>query len=82
VLGRKGRQFDLILLDPPYGRGLIKQALESIAKNNLLAPQGLVVAEYGTKEEIPSQLLNLVETRRETYGSTCLGFYQAKEDAP
>ena len=41
----KGRQFDYIFMDPPYGKSLEKQTLEIIAETNLLEDEGVVIIE-------------------------------------
>lgn len=41
----KGEPFDLIFMDPPYGRGLERQVLEYLAHSSLLAEEGTVVVE-------------------------------------
>ena len=41
----KGEPFDLIFMDPPYGRGLERQVLEYMAHSSLLAEEGTVVVE-------------------------------------
>lgn len=41
----KGAPFDLIFMDPPYGRGLERQVLEYLAHSSLLAEEGMVVVE-------------------------------------
>ena len=41
----KGEPFDLIFMDPPYGRGLERQVLEYLAHSSLLAEDGTVVVE-------------------------------------
>jgi 16S rRNA (guanine(966)-N(2))-methyltransferase RsmD len=67
--------FDLIFLDPPYGRGLAACALELIDQQGLLAQNGIVCAECGRKEDIPQQsgALSLVDSRR--YGLTAVHFF-------
>lgn len=39
------RQFDLVLLDPPYGHGLASAALAALAAAGCLAPDALAVIE-------------------------------------
>jgi 16S rRNA (guanine966-N2)-methyltransferase len=67
--------FDVVFLDPPYGRGLVAEALSLIAKADLLAPGGMVCAETSALEEVPESVggLELLESRR--YGSTAVHFY-------
>jgi 16S rRNA (guanine966-N2)-methyltransferase len=45
-----GREFDLVLLDPPYGQGLVGTTLGLVRQHGLLAPGGTVVVEHGRDE--------------------------------
>ncbi len=80
VLQRQQRRFDIVFLDPPYYRSLAAATLADIAAGELILPGGLVIAEIGRKEDIPGDPLNLVLTRKETYGDTCLTFFRPRED--
>ncbi|MCK7461193.1 MAG: RsmD family RNA methyltransferase [Sphingobacterium sp.] len=40
----KNQQFDLIFLDPPYASALIEPALAKIKANDLLKPDGVIIA--------------------------------------
>ncbi len=44
--------FDLILLDPPYHHNLANQALETIAKRQLLKDEGMILIETAKDETI------------------------------
>lgn len=45
-----GGPFDLVFLDPPYGKGLVRPALESLGKGAWLAAAALCVIEMGADE--------------------------------
>lgn len=79
-LKRAGRQFDIIFLDPPYGRGLVEKTLEALADGALLRKSGVVVAEYGAKEEFNLSTSNFELMRQVKYGDTVLGFFTLRED--
>lgn len=73
--GTMGR-FDLVFLDPPYGKGLGEQALASLAAGNWLAPDATLVLE-----ESAAATLNLppgfaLVDRRE-YGAAAVHFLKA-----
>ncbi|MDR7567126.1 MAG: 16S rRNA (guanine(966)-N(2))-methyltransferase RsmD [Armatimonadota bacterium] len=69
ILGQKGRRFDLVFLDPPYGLGLVGRTLETLVASGLLAPGTAVVAESWVREEVPVPAgYELVRDRR--YGDT------------
>lgn len=44
--------FDLVFLDPPYGKGLGERALASLAAGNWLAPGATIVLEEGADIEL------------------------------
>lgn len=46
------RAFDLVLLDPPYGRGLADAALASALARGWVAPHALVACETGPGETL------------------------------
>ena len=71
--------FDIIYVAPPQYQGLWADALSEIDGLDVLAPDGLVIAQIHPKEfrELPLKRLRLVDTRK--YGSTILCFYRAGE---
>ncbi len=74
-LGRQGRRFDLIFVDPPYERDLVGPTLERIAEQELLAPAGRIVVEHHPKEPIQAPPgLVLTDTRK--YGQTRISFLE------
>jgi len=76
-LGNRGRQFDLIFVDPPYGQGLIPPVLEGIAGQDLLAPGGWIMAEHHKKDPVPSALAGGLERFRELlFGETQISLYR------
>lgn len=74
ILASRGETFDLIFIDPPYARGLIKPTLKDLSQNSLVSPQGLVIAEHSLKEDvsipIPWELID-----RRQYGTTSISFW-------
>jgi 16S rRNA (guanine966-N2)-methyltransferase len=74
ILAEKGLAFNLILIDPPYGKDLVRKTLEEIARGCILAPAGVIVAEHSSRDEIiPPASLALSQQRR--YGDTTVSFY-------
>ena len=67
--------FDLIFIDPPYGRRMIEPTLAHIADNRLASPEALVVVEHDPSETVapPSGDFACVDQRR--YGLTQLSFF-------
>jgi len=72
-----GAAFDLVFLDPPYGKGLEEQALSAAAEAGWLAPGALIVSENSAPgTALPG--FDLLETRR--YGDTHITFRRFPAD--
>lgn len=69
VLVKKGTKFDLIFLDPPYGKISITELLEIIVEKKLLNNGGLIMCEYGEGMDVQVDAAKLKEIRREVYGT-------------
>jgi 16S rRNA (guanine966-N2)-methyltransferase len=74
-LGREGRRFDLVLLDPPYSEGHAERALRALVEAGILAEGALVVVERARRHPVPDVAgLLLVDERQ--YGDTVISRYQ------
>jgi len=77
---RKAPPFDLVLLDPPYGRVWARKTLNALGRYAILSPSGVVVVEHAKQDPLPSQIdeeaNRLVSQRQEQYGDTALTIYQ------
>ncbi|MBU1419301.1 MAG: 16S rRNA (guanine(966)-N(2))-methyltransferase RsmD [Proteobacteria bacterium] len=71
--------FDLIFLDPPYGKGLAKETLENINNSDLCGPNTLIIAEETSGEVLPDSFSHLVLSDHRRYGDTAFWFYTPKE---
>jgi 16S rRNA (guanine966-N2)-methyltransferase len=78
-LSREGRKFGIIFVDPPYNKEFIGQTLNSILQNNIMKPDGIVVAERDIEDEIPEEMGSLKLVRNQKYGDTILSFYKFEE---
>lgn len=47
-------QFDLIFLDPPYADDVLERAIAHIARFDILAPHGIIVAECPVEKRLPT----------------------------
>jgi len=72
VLASDRRAYDLILCDPPYGYADHERLAPYLVK--ALAPDGLLVYETGTREELKIQGLSTRTSR--TYGSARLTLFR------
>jgi 16S rRNA (guanine966-N2)-methyltransferase len=63
--------FDLVFLDPPYGKGLGEQALAGLAAGGWLTPGAVVVFERGAGEpDLDAPGYEVLDQRR--YGPECV----------
>lgn len=76
VLGRRGEQFDVVVVAPPYGTDLQQRALDALQDQRLLAEGGIVVSQRDHRDPPARPRTPLVLTRTRTYGRTAFDFYQ------
>ena len=70
---------DLVLLDPPYGRGLGEAAIASALAGGWVAPAALVVWEEAVNPDPPPGL-TLLDRRR--YGETVISILESRVPLP
>lgn len=58
--------FDIAILDPPYGQGLIPAVLSGV--DRIMNPGGTVVCEHEAGLELPERIGGLTLRRRYSYG--------------
>lgn len=65
--------FDLIFLDPPYGKDMVVPCLLALLKGDWIAPDAVIVIETDKREELtlPDELTGIDDR---TYGDTRLTF--------
>ena len=64
--------FDLIFLDPPYGKGLAERAILEISRLRILHRQGTLCAETGSDEILPGKIGQLQVFDQRCYGSVMI----------
>ncbi|MFC1867093.1 16S rRNA (guanine(966)-N(2))-methyltransferase RsmD [Thermodesulfobacteriota bacterium] len=73
------KRFDLVFIDPPYGKDIIPPILKELSLGEALASPSIVVTESLKKDRLPvsSGKLHLFETR--VYGETKIDLYSSEE---
>lgn len=69
-------KFDLVLLDPPYGRQEIAQQLNKMLELELLTNQAVIVCETDKTVRLPEEIGRLKKYREVIYGITQLTIYE------
>jgi len=78
ALEERGDSFDLIFLDPPYGKGLAYRTLRALSRSSLIAPDTLIVAEHSRDEDLASvPSLERIDWRK--YGGTEVSFFRLRK---
>ena len=86
ILSQEMRQnctagFDIIFLDPPYGKGLAEKTLNDIDKSDLCASGCVVIAEESREANLPHEFTDqLIFHDKRRYGDTCFWFYTCRGD--
>ncbi len=75
ILEEEGESFDVIFLDPPYGRGLAAKTLE-ILGGSAVAARAIIVAEHAYSDRLKDRYGDLVMTDSRRYGDTSLSFFE------
>lgn len=75
----KNKQFEIIITDPPYLKGLINLFINCVILNNILAKNGLIVLQHHKKEEInlPEELFISQQKR---HGDTLITIIRRKNE--
>jgi 16S rRNA (guanine966-N2)-methyltransferase len=75
---KRGLQFDLIFLDPPYKMQQLKTLIEKIDQENLLTSNGWIIAEHSNEISLPESIGSLQMIKHETYGITAVSLFRVK----
>ncbi len=82
ILHQRGERFDLILMDPPYERGLIEQTLRKLLSHRIYHEGSLLVIEHDRREPLPSNLSGWSVLRQRRIGDTILSFLKPLPSFP
>ncbi|MEA3361252.1 MAG: 16S rRNA (guanine(966)-N(2))-methyltransferase RsmD [Thermodesulfobacteriota bacterium] len=74
-------KFDIIFIDPPYGKGYIKPTIDKLFENNLFHENSTVVVESSINDSkpLPAYIQNLQLKLSRSYGMTLIGIYTHNE---
>ena len=79
--GSQAESFNLVFLDPPYGKGLGEQALDALRAGNWLSEDALIVFERGADEDYFATVVwDKINTK--TYGAAQVLFLKEKKFNP
>ena len=67
--------FDIILLDPPYDKGLLEPCFELIRERGLLNEGGVIIAEHRKEEVMEDEICGFSKVKERRYGIVMLSIY-------
>ncbi|MFC1888704.1 16S rRNA (guanine(966)-N(2))-methyltransferase RsmD [Thermodesulfobacteriota bacterium] len=76
ALAASGDRFDLVMLDPPYGKSLASVCVSRLVAEDLVAEEGRIIVEHGRDEAIEPEGDGLSMLDRRTIGSTALSIFR------
>jgi 16S rRNA (guanine966-N2)-methyltransferase len=69
-LEKRGKKFNLVFLDPPHNKGLIKKVLHRLDRSDIVAPFGTIAVGRSNLESLPEDLKTLYLQREIKIGQT------------
>lgn len=81
-LKRIDQKADVIFLDPPYRETLVPRCMKSIAECQVLAPEGIIVAEHSKDDPLSDEICGFEIIKERKYGTilvTIYGYPQEEE---
>jgi 16S rRNA (guanine966-N2)-methyltransferase len=84
ILKQRGECFDLILMDPPYEKGLIQRTLMKFNTHPIYHGDSILVIEHNRREPLPRALEGWNLIRQQKIGDTLLSFLtlQVRDQTP
>ena len=71
----RDRKFDIIFLDPPYARKLVKSTLMEIEECGIVKNNSIIIAEHHKKEIIAGKIGGFNLSVQKKYGETVLSIF-------
>jgi 16S rRNA (guanine966-N2)-methyltransferase len=80
ILKQRGESFDVILMDPPYEKGLIQKTLMKLISHPIYNKDSILVIEHNKREPLPVNLAGWNLIRQRQIGDTVISFLTPQEE--
>jgi len=80
ILNQRGQSFDLILMDPPYEKGLIQKTLMKLRSHRIYHGDSILVIEHDRREPIPETVEGWNLIRQRGIGDTVISFLMPRQE--
>lgn len=77
---KKSDSFDLVFLDPPYGKGYVWESMKLLSEYDVLEPNSMIVAEMGSEEAVLQENHPFTLLKDKQYGRTKILYYRFDEE--
>lgn len=77
ILQNRGEIFDIIFLDPPYGKGLIQKTLEKLNTQRIYKEDSILVIQHDRREPLSEEIEEWYLINQRRIGDTLLSFLRA-----
>jgi len=74
ILKQRGESFDLILMDPPYEKGLIQKTLKKLNSEKIYHEDSILIIEHDRREPLPHVIAKWSLIRQRRIGDTVVSF--------
>jgi len=81
ILMQRGESFDLILMDPPYEKGLIQKTLSKLNSHPIYCGNSILVIEHNRREPLPLNIEGWSLIRQQRIGDTLISFLTPRKDS-
>lgn len=75
TLAQEHLSFDVIIVAPPYGRGLQQAAMDAVAQHAILNSDGVIIVQRDKRELSPLPCNRYRQVSIRSYGRTVFEFY-------
>jgi 16S rRNA G966 N2-methylase RsmD len=74
ILRQRQESFDLILMDPPYEKGLIQKTLMKLNSERIYDEDSILIIEHDRREPLPDVIGGWELIRQRKIGDTVISF--------
>jgi 16S rRNA (guanine(966)-N(2))-methyltransferase RsmD len=82
ALHQRGETFDIILMDPPYEKGLIEKTLSRLRSQRIYHDDSILIIEHDRREPLPTDLDGWSLIRQRKIGDTLISFLTPRIPSP
>ncbi|AZN40813.1 16S rRNA (guanine(966)-N(2))-methyltransferase RsmD [Paenibacillus albus] len=79
ALAKRGLQFELVFLDPPYRMKEMDALIVELAERGLLAPRAKIVVEHDAEHAYPESIEGFIQLKHSQYGDTAVTVYRYEQ---